>query len=64
MPNYYIQYEVTSRFTESESEIVFAKSLQESKRKVEQHQKEINGDDYLSIKFNECYKTSDDARAD
>lgn len=63
MSKYYIDYDVELKVIESDTDIIEAKSKDEAKRLLRERMKLWHGEEeFVDIKINGIYLTSDDAR--
>lgn len=62
MAKYYLDYTVTRSVSESDAELMEAKSISEAKKKLKEDLKEDFFGENVKVKFNNVYRTSDDAR--
>ena len=62
MAKYYLAYTVTQSISESGEELIEAKSISEAKKKLKESLKEDFYGENVKGKFNDVYRTSDDAR--
>lgn len=64
MAKYYIDYTISYKVDEVEKAIVEADSLASAKKALKENLKAEYESDFLKVKFNDAYRTSDDARTD
>ena len=64
MAKYYIDYTISYKVDEVEKAIVEASSLAAAKKALIEDLKAVYESDFLKVKFNDVYRTSDDARTD
>lgn len=64
MAKYYIDYTISYKVDEVEKAIVEASSLAVAKKALKEDLKAEYESDFLKVKFNDVYRTSDDARKD
>lgn len=64
MAKYYIDYTISYKVDEVEKAIVETSSLAAAKKALKEDLKAEYESDFLKVKFNDVYRTSDDARKD
>ena len=64
MAKYYIDYIISYKVDEVEKAIVEASSLSSAKKALKEDLKAEYEGDFLNVKFNDAYRTSDDARTE
>ena len=62
MAKYYVSYTTIFKDVETESDIIEAKSLDAAKKAIREKMKEEYRNAYIGVRFNDAYRTSDDAR--
>ena len=64
MAKYYVSYSIIFKDVETDSAIIEAKSLAMAKKAIREKMKEEYKSGFIGARFDDAYRTSDDARSE
>lgn len=64
MAKYYVSYSTIFKDVETDSAIIEAKSLAAAKKAIREKMKEEYKSGFIDVRFDDAYRTSDDARSE